>query len=343
MQTRRRIWLRALVIATCASLPYERCQADEVVVQASTARSRITITGEILENNGRILVIQPTAGTGQQRYRASEVVSVKTSYTAAHMSGLRLLNADKHDLAQPELERAIGLEPRMWVRREILALLIRCALRVNDFATAGIRFEMLYDSDNDTPHIALMPLFWQKRRVSGQARVKAIEWLQSRQLVMRLIGGSLLMFDLEHAESARDIIKALLRSPTPRLRELAWWQQQRLSIHAKEVTDFDIDRWEERIDDIPTVMRSGPCFLLGQGHFIRQDFDLAAAAWLQVPLVYRTDHPITAQACLEAGTSLAKIGQLTEANRLYREVVGRFRWSTAAQTALRELDQLDEL
>ena len=28
-------------------------QADEVVVQASTARSRITITGDILEYNGR--------------------------------------------------------------------------------------------------------------------------------------------------------------------------------------------------------------------------------------------------------------------------------------------------
>lgn len=314
--------------------------ADEVVVQASTARSRITIAGDILEYNGRVLVIQPSAGTGQQHYRASEVVSVKTTYTSAHMSGARLLKAGRHQLAQPELEKAIGQEPRSWVRREILALLIRCALRANDFATAGARFEMLFESDEDTPHISVIPVFWQNRRVSGLDRTKAIQWLSSREAVMQLIGASLLMFDLEHAEQARERIAELRRSPTPRVREIAWWQSQRLSIHANEVTDFDIERWEERVEDIPAAMRSGPWFLLGQGHFLRQDFDLAAAAYLQLPLVYRTDHPVTSQAGLSAANSLMKIGQASEAARLYEEVVEKFAWTSASAAAKESLTEL---
>ncbi len=320
-------------VAVCHAVLSSLVQADEVVVQASTARSRITITGEILEYNGRFLVIQTGTGTGQQRYSAAEVVSVKTSYTSAHTAGLRLFKAGKGELALREFETAVSQEPRTWVRRDILALLIRCALRADDFATAGSRFKMLYESDPDSPQIAVIPLYWSNKPARGAARLQAVKWLTDEQFVMRLVGASLLMFDPEYAESARDTMKELRRAPGEQIREFAWWQQWRLSIHSKEVSDFDIERWEDRIVGIAPVMRAGPYFVLGQGYLVRQDFDLAAAAFLQLPLVYQSDHPITGQACFEAGQSLARIGQTEEAARLYREVIDRFHWTPAARSA----------
>jgi len=320
-------------VAVCLALLCSLVQADEVVVQASTARSRITITGDILEYNGRVLVIQTGTGTSQQRYNAAEVVSVKTSYTSAHTAGLRLFEAGKSELALREFETAVSREPRTWVRREILALLIRCALRADDFATAGSRFDKLYASDPDSPQIAIIPLFWSNTPARGTARLSAVTWLTDEQFVMRLIGASLLMFDPEYAETARNTMKELRRAPGEQIREFAWWQQWRLSIHSKEVSDFDIERWEDRIAGIAPSMRAGPYFLLGQGYLVRQDFDLAAAAFLQLPLVYQSDHPITAQACFEAGRSLARIGQTEEATRLYQEVVDRFHWTQAARSA----------
>lgn len=331
-------------VAVCLALLCSLAQADEVVVQASTARSRITITGDILEYNGRFLVIQTRTGTGQQRYTAAEVVSVKTSYTSAHRAGLRLFKAGKSELALREFETAISQEPRTWVRRDILALLIRCALRADDFATAGSRFKRLYESDSDTPQIAVIPLYWSNKPARGAARLQAVKWLTDEQFVMRLVGASLLMFDPEYAESARDTMKELRRAPGEQIREFAWWQQWRLSINAKEVSDFDIERWEDRIVGIAPAMRAGPYFVLGQGYQVRQDFDLAAAAFLQLPLVYQSDHPITAQACFKAGQSLARIGQTEEAARLYREVIDRFHWTPAArlaETSLKDLQAAD--
>lgn len=328
--------IKVLLTAVCLSA--SAATADEVVVQASTARSRITITGDIIEHNGRLLVIQ--TGAVQQRFRAEEVISVKTSYSSAHTAGLRLLKANRSDLALPEFERAISQEQRTWVRRDLLALLIRCALRANDFAMAGARFKLLFESDTESPHIALMPLLWSNAPARGTARLKAVEWLTSTESAMQLVGSSLLLFDPEHAESAREVLKKLQRAPHERIRELAWWQKWRLSIHAKDVSDFDMERWEERVTDIAPAMRAGPYFIVGQGHLVRQDFDLAAAAFLQLPLVYQSDHPLTAEACFEAGQSLARIGQTAEAARLYREVTDRFSWTTAARSAAEALEEL---
>ena len=330
----------AMLFWLAAESPSSGQTTDEVVIQASTARSRITMSCTVLEYNGQYLLAKTSTGSGQQRYDASEIVSVKTRQTESQKKGLSLLEDGRPDLAESAFTIALDEEPRQWARREILALLVRAALQQREFGRAGTRFRILYESDPYTRHIQLIPLIWNSEPVAGESRAAAIGWLRESEPMAQLLGASLLMFDQEHYLKARATIRELNRAPEERVRRLAWWQQWRLKISASNVSEFDVADWESRVTQSEPNMRSGSYFIVGQGLLLRQEFDLAAAAFLQIPLVYPTDHPVTSDALFEAGQALTRIGLRVEAARLLQEVVRDYPRTEAAGRGQRLLTEL---
>lgn len=315
---------------------------DEVVVKGSTAGSRMTIRCEIVDYTGRYLTARGNSGQREQRIPSEQVLTVRTPQTETHKLGKRMLDEGRLREAETHLTKALEDEPRTWMRREILALLTRSALRRNDLTAAGTRFQMLFTSDPDTPYMDLVPLQWTAATVQGEARSSAIVWLKDPEPIARLIGASLLFFDPSTGQVARDVLSKLNRTPGDRIRRLAWWQQWRLRIHTRDVTEYDIERWTSRVEDLEPALRAGPYFLLGEGFLIRQDFEMAAANFLKVPLVHESDHPIVPRSLLHAGNSLARIGLTDQAAGLYDELLNKYSHAPTAPDAKRELERLQK-
>ena len=311
---------------------------DEIDIRGPNATAHFSLKCKISDYNGsQIKVVGPI---GEKIYPISDVVAVRYARIKQQIDAEQLLAEGRNDEAESLLKKAVEAEPRRWARREILGLLTGCALRREDFATAGSRFRQIYESDPFTRHINLAPLVWASQSIDGLNRSTAAAWLNESKPMDRLVGASLLLYDAEHGQRSRDTIRELNRLPDDRIRSLSMWQERRLQITNRKVSDFDVSRWATEIDQLEPPLRAGPIFLLGQARLIRQEYDLGAAEFLKLPIVYSSDHPLIARASFEAGQALLRNGLRVEAARLFQETITRYPWSTAASDARASLKEL---
>ena len=314
--------------------------SDEVVQRGSTPGSRITVRCQILDYTGSKLTARQTAGSKPFEIKSSAVITVRTAQTTAQKDGIKAFDEGKTRDAEFQFTEAINSEPRIWMRREILTMLVRCALKRNDYLTAGTRFQLLFESDPETAHMNLIPLLWNDDILDGETRTVAIAWLQDEKPIARLLAASWLFFDPGHSETAFAVLNELARTPPERIRQLASWQRRRLQIRSGDVTDFNLQRWDDAVDNLEPALRPGPTFLLSRGYVVRQDFEFAAATFLKVPLIHDSEHPISAESLLLAGQALTKIGLRKDAAKLYAEILDRYVYAAVSSEARTALDQL---
>lgn len=328
-----------LQLAVCCR-PVTAQYNDEVVQRGSTPGSRITVRCQIIDYTGRHLTARSATSERPFQIDSSDVITIRTAQTAPHQAGLKAFENGEVREAESHLTEAVKAEPRIWMRREILTLLVRCALMRSDFLTAGTRFQLLFESDPDTAHIHLIPLLWNDSAVDGEARESAVAWLKDDKPVARLLAASWLFFDAGNGEISLAVLNELARTPGERIRQLAIWQRKRLSVRSQDVSDFDLRRWDSTLESLQPELRAGPCFLLGRGYLVRQDFEMAAATFLKVPLLYQSEHPVSSESLLEAGRALTRIGMRAEAARLYAEILDRHPHAAVSGEAREELDQI---
>jgi len=310
---------------------------DQVILQGSTVSSRVTIQCEITDYTGESVVIRTAASKTERRFPVSQLVSIQTPKMASHERGLKHLENGDYQQAESELTQALTDEARRWMRREILADLIRCSLRQNQYSAAGIQFQRLYAADQTTRHIRLIPLVWDNVAVDHETRMTASTWMKEKAAIKRLIGASLLLRDPQWGESAQAVLRVLLQEPERRIRSLATWQAWRLKQKSRDISDLELARHETQIDELEKNLQPGPWYLIGQAHLNRQEYDLAAAAFLRIPLIYDSDHPVTAQAMFNAARALEQIGFRSQAALLDQEITERYAWSTAAKLSRQAL------
>jgi tetratricopeptide (TPR) repeat protein len=329
-------FLLILAGSRCAVAQY----SDEVVQRGSTPGSRITVRCQILDYTGSKLTARQAASSKPFEIKASNVITVRTAQTTAQKDGIKAFDEGKTRDAEFQFTEAINSEPRIWMRREILTMLVRCALKRNDYLTAGTRFQLLFESDPETAHMNLIPLLWNDDILDGETRTVAIAWLQDEKPIARLLAASWLFFDPGHSETAFAVLNELARTPPERIRQLASWQRRRLQIRSGDVTDFNLQRWDDAVDNLEPALRPGPTFLLSRGYVVRQDFEFAAATFLKVPLIHDSEHPISAESLLLAGQALTKIGLRKDAAKLYAEILDRYAYAAVSSEARTALDQL---
>lgn len=297
---------------------------DQVVLQTEASSSRITVSCEILDFTGEQLTVRFKNGSGAKTYPADHVLEVRTKWLETHEQGRKLLADRKVMDAVTALQSALFAESRPWVRREILALLIRCALRTNDRVAAGTRFLSLLESDSTTRHFGLIPLVWASEQVTDAAKAQARVWLQSDSDAARLIGASLLLGEAGIGDTAEQELKALQRSTDERIRQLAQAQTWRLKLRALDVNELELKRWDDRIRELPARLRGGPSYLLGRGWAMCREHDRAATAFLWLTLMDDHDPRLSARAGIEAAEALKRMGLAAQADRLLREIATRF-------------------
>lgn len=297
---------------------------DHVVLQTEGTSSRTTMPCQIVDYTGERITVQFKSGAPQKSYPAEQVIEVRTAWLESHELGRKLLADRKLDEAIRALQVALVSEKRAWVRREILALLIRGSLRIGDRASAGIRFLQLIESDPTTRQFGLIPLVWAAEPVSGAAKTQARTWLKQESDAARLLGASLLLDDATNGDTAAQELQTLQRSTDERVRSLAQAQSWRLKLRALEIGDLELNRWETRIHEMPASLRGGPSYLLGRGRTMRREHDRAATALLWTSLMNDGDARLSARAGVEAAESLKRLGQSEDARRLLQEIAARF-------------------
>ncbi|HVW00176.1 MAG TPA: hypothetical protein VHB77_07550, partial [Planctomycetaceae bacterium] len=257
--------------------------------------------------------------------------------TAAHQRGMSLLAVDDVERAIPEFQKALVEEDRAWVRREILAQLVRCALRLGDYANAGTRFLAIAQSDPKTRFFRLIPLAWGPVSLEGGLRSDVEGWLNSESEVAQLLGASFLLEDPRRHGPALAVLKQLASSADRRVQVLAQTQLLRQRLSAGDVSRVELENWQNRIDLIPEDLRGGAYFLLGKAQLRLREYELGAAALLRLPLVYNDDVQLAARAELMAADALSRIGQTEAAAGLYHEITSRFAGTSFAIDARERL------
>lgn len=332
---RRAVGAALVLGATLGAWPGSRPvhAEDKLVLRRGPAGARMTIAGDVIDSTGVEVSIRTAAGEAPRVFPAADVVEIQTAQTAAQTHGNELLADGRADEAIAELETALKEETRAWVRREILASLVRAGLWRGDYAFAGRRFLTIVRSDPATQHFRLIPLVWAPESLSPETRAEARGWMAGPVEAGQLLGASLLYDDPESGREARTLLKTLASSADARVRWMAQMQSWRDVAYGGRSGKLDTAHWQRRLDELPDELRAGPSYLLGRAYAARHDYELAAASLLWLPLVDDHDHRLAARACLEAGLALARIGQQAEARTLFDEVATRFAGTPAADEA----------
>lgn len=296
---------------------------DRVIIQ-QPGGSRFPISGSIDDYTGREVTLQVRAGEPLRRYPREEVVEVQTAYTTRHEKGRRLLAGGQPTEARAELLLALKDEDRTWVRREILAQLVRCALWDGNYRAATPHFLLIVESDPETLHFGLAPLAWSDEPSSSDVKLEARSWLADRSPIAQLIGASHLLFDREQNSQAESTLNRLARESNVKLQRLAQMQLWRVRSSGGTATPGELIRWEKAIDDLPEELRVGGYFVLGQTFRRQHEPERAAAALLWLPFVYDADRYLAARACFDAAELVESFGDKPQATNLYGELVFRF-------------------
>lgn len=324
----------------CCFAPTAWAQSrDKVTLLDEKTGSRTRLLCTVVDHTGQFLKYRIRDDSPITVKPSAQVISIETPQTRPHIEALEKYAAGETKEATRLFEQALKQEPRGWVRRDILAMLVRCALRENNRAQAGDRFLLIYSSDKTTQHFKSMPLLWTTAPPTPALHSAAMNWMTQNTPAAKLLAASALLFDPKYQRSAKLDLAGLRSNTDESIRTLAIAQLWRLELPDGKVASATIEAWKDGIGNMPKELRGGPYFVLGESRRQRREYDLAAVSLLWVPLIYDHDYQLSALASLNAADSLKAIGQEEEAAALYREVVLRYGQSSYAQDAAQLLKE----
>ena len=332
----------SIAVLWSLSLSFVPLLAQDRILIQQPGGSRFPISGYVEDYTGREITLRLKPNEAVRRYPRADVIEVTTEYTPHHDRGRRLFATGKIAEASQEFAAALEDEDRPWVRREILAGQVKCALWTGDYHAAVSRFQAIVQSDAETFQYGLVPLNWTDDPPAAEMRFDAREWISPQaNSLSRLIGASWLLSVADGTAEAEQTLKRLAREPDVRIQRLAQMQLWRLKLQgAAQIDPGEIARWEKFVEGIPIELRGGSYFVIGQAWKQRHEHERAARAWLWLPLVYDTDRWLSSRACFEAAESMNDAADRTQAGNLYSEVVFRYGdtpWGIKAETAWKAL------
>mgnify|MGYP002626111506 CR=1 FL=1 len=254
--------LRMVLLAWMIVAPLA-CAEDIVFLKPSAnSRSGTRVTGTVTDYTGRELLIR-TVGNREQMIPADRVSDVATEYTQKHADADRLFEDQRYIDAETLYRRALTDEPRQWVRRMILAQVVRCLRQQNNLEQAASTFLLIVQNDPTTQYFDAIPLVWRARELPPAAERRAMEWLRDeRNPLTQLIAASwLLSGPAEQRVEAQRTLETLTRLRNPRVAQLAEVQRWRSLVVTARADD--VARWQRIIDGIEPPLRGGAYYLLG--------------------------------------------------------------------------------
>ncbi len=321
-------------VLLCAGLLFAE---DVVVVKADSDRASRQVTGMVMDYTGEQLTLRHASGR-EERIPAASVVEIQGAWSASHREANELFAAGDYEPAAEKYRLALREEERRWAQRRVLAQLTWCYRNLGRIENAVKAFVPLYRDDSQTPYLAAIPLTWNTSQSPLEVERQAGAWLQDTSSpVARLVGASWLLSSARRTESLQ-VLRGFVQDPDPRLVFLAEAQLWRTQIATS--TEKDVKRWQQRVAQMPTLIRGGPYFMLGLGQSRHQQHESAALSFLRTTILYPDQRDLLPHALLAAARELETIQQSQEATSLYREILTNHPTSQVvddAESRLREL------
>ncbi len=281
--------------------------------------------GTIVDFNAERLALQ--VRDRQREFPADQVLRFETPYTQQHLQALELLKQNKSNEALQILDEALSEEPRIWVKREIVALQLR-ALQDSDnyHQVAGPLFERLVNQEPNHRFYHWAPLRWPgSARASADESSLALEFLQDSNPGVKLVGASWLLGGSSR-DQAIEALGEISQDPNPHLAHLAsaqLWQTKLLV--AKE---SDVERWQLQLGKMPRELKAGPQLTIGMARARlangKETVEEAAAELMRVPILYQDQILLASQALNESSRLLQRNQRSGEARTIALELLTRY-------------------
>ncbi len=233
---------------------------DKVTLLKEDDGSQTRVVCDVLDHTGEFIRYRIREDGPITVKPSSQVISIETSQTPNHIQGLEKYALGDTKEAIRLLEIALGQDGREWVRRDILVMLVKCALRANNSSQAGERFLMIYASDNTTHHFKSIPLLWTLTTPDASLKAVALQWQTRSSPAAKLLSASALLFDPKYQSAAKIELQQLRTNPDPRVRYLAMAQLWRLELPDRKVETTALDGWQDIIRSMPDDLRGGRIF-----------------------------------------------------------------------------------
>lgn len=314
-------------------------RSEDVVVfkVGQDGRGRSQMAGEILDYTGKELRLRTQSGR-EAVIPAERVVTIDSDWQQKQAAADDLLNQGESAKALDLYLAAVREQPRVWVRRRILAQCVRCYYELGKIEQAGAAFLIVLRSDPATQYFDAIPLSWTTQQPTASLQRQAASWLEDETTpAASLMGASWLLSSTQRAKAISKL-QRLTTGADSRVALLAEAQLWRSKIVT--ATPQDVPRWQAVIDRMPSGLRGGPYYLLGQ-LLARHDLhEQAAVAYLRVPILYPQQRGLSAECLLASGEQLEKLGQTREALGLYRELISGYSATQAASEAQQRITDL---
>jgi tetratricopeptide (TPR) repeat protein len=310
--------------------------AEDTVVLSSpnNLKARTKVTGRVVDYSGRGLELELASGS-IKHFDADQIFEIKTEATAAEQAGDALFARREFSAAMAKYEQALRDEQRRWVRRKLMAQRTACLMELGRAAQAGDNFLLLVGDDPTTPYFDQIPLNWLPGQPDAAVEQKAKEWLAKDQSPAAVLLGASYLLSTADGPAALSRLERLTADADPRISALAEAQSWRGRFTS--ATDQQLDLWNHKLERFPATVRAGPYLVLGRAQLYRRQYEQAALTLLRVPILYPESRVLAAEALWSAGQALEQVNQVSEAKRLYGELVARYPESRQAAEATEKL------
>jgi tetratricopeptide (TPR) repeat protein len=312
------------------------CQDTVIYSTATEPAARIKKSGTVLEYTGAELRLRSTLGT-EETIPAARVVEIQARWTAVCEAGRTARSAGRLDEAIAALRQAKREETRPWAVRQIMADLIGCYVETGRIDSAGDEFLGILASDPATRHFDVIPIPWRGNSIGGTAEARAAMWLTARNAPVAVLLGASWLLATRRAEAA-DALEEIAKSNDPRLAGAAIIQLWRARLVT--ATSDDTRRWQAQLERMPIEIQAAGWFVLGECLARLDQPEAASLAYLKVPILFRAQHAMAADALLAAGRQLEKMSQADQAANVYRELIRDYSQLSVANEAEGRLEKI---
>ncbi len=320
------------------ALPASLLPQDTVIYStAADPGARLNKVGTILEFTGSELRLRSTLGT-EETIPAARVIEVQTVWTMSHEAARLARSEGRLDDAIASLRQAKREELRPWAVRQIMADLVGCYVEAGRIDNAGDEFLGILASDQATRHLDVIPIAWRGAAIGAPAEARAAVWLAARKTPAAVLLGASWLVATRRAE-AITALDEIAKSNDSRLSGLAMVQLWRTKLVT--ATMEDVRRWQAQLEKMPAESQAAGWYVLGDCLSRLDQPEAASLAYLKIPILFRQQRAIAADALLAAGKQLEKMSQTGQAANLYRELVRDYPQLSATKEAEGRLEKLN--
>jgi tetratricopeptide (TPR) repeat protein len=306
---------------------------DVVIILASAEGARTIVkTGTVLDWTAKELRLRTALGL-EETIPAASVQEVQTHWPPSCDQARRLREAGRLDDAILAFQQAWREETRPWAKRQVLAELSSTLLEAGQIDQAGERFLNLAAGDLATRHVEMVPLPWRAMALDGAARERAAAWLAQRQQPLaRLLGASWLLSTRRTEAIATLEELQRVEGPVAQFATIQLWRARLPTASTAEA-----QAWQQALEQMPLGVQPVGWYVLGDLLARHDQPSAAARSYLKIPILFRSQRAMAADALLAAAQQLEKMQRRDQARKLYRELIRDFGHLPPAQVARRQL------